>query len=169
MADQEPNGGTPDGADGHGCDGDHPGPRSGASRAALPLGLGAATLVGCVAVAAANPGDDGAPLCWSRAVFGVDCPFCGGLRATNSMLRGDIAAAADHNVVLAIAMPVAVLMWIWWTWHAWRGDDLSAMQGRSAPKWILAVAGVLVIAFGLVRNFGGAAWLRWLHSDTYVG
>ena len=67
------------------------GPTASVSRSralTLPLALGAATMCGCVAVAAMNPGDDGVPLCWSRSVFGVDCPFCGGLRATNALLRG---------------------------------------------------------------------------------
>jgi hypothetical protein len=136
---------------------------------ALPVGLGAVTLGGCIAIGIANPGDDGVPLCWSRSVFGVDCPFCGGLRATNSLVRGDFGAALDHNVVLAVAMPVAVLMWIWWTWKSWRGDDLSTPARNGSPVWISVVAGVLLVAFGVIRNFSSAGWMRWLHSDAFVG
>lgn len=139
------------------------------SRIALPIGLGALTLGGCIAVAASNPGDDGAPLCWSRAVFGVDCPFCGGLRATNSLLRGDVTAALDHNVMLAVAMPVAVLMWVWWTWNSWRGNEISGPSSAQTPTWISVAAGVLLVAFGVVRNFTGTGWMRWLYSDTFVG
>ncbi|MGI9578666.1 MAG: DUF2752 domain-containing protein [Microthrixaceae bacterium] len=139
------------------------------ARVALPVGLAALTLGGCVAVAATNPGDDGVPLCWSRSVFGVDCPFCGGLRATNSLLRGDMGAALDHNVVLAVAMPIAVLMWIWWTWNAWRGNEISAPQRSRTPLWISIAATIALVAFGVIRNFTGAGWMRWLHSDTFVG
>ena len=135
-------------------------------RVALPVGLGAVAVCGCVAVAAFDPGDDGVPLCWSRAVFGVDCPFCGGLRATNALLRGQPGAALDHNVVLAVALPVAVLMWVWWTARQWRG---TAEPARRVPLWITAPAGVLLVAFGIVRNLTGPAWARWLHSDTWAG
>ncbi|MCP4437001.1 MAG: DUF2752 domain-containing protein [Actinomycetia bacterium] len=133
---------------------------------ALPLGLGAVTVCGCIAVAAADPGDSGTPLCWSRAVFGVDCPFCGGLRATNALLRGNIGDALDHNVVLAVALPVTVLMWLWWMGRRLRGGD---SEPKRIPLWISVTAAVLVVAFGIVRNFTGTTWARWLHSDSFVG
>ncbi|MEZ5239275.1 MAG: DUF2752 domain-containing protein [Microthrixaceae bacterium] len=134
-------------------------------RIAAPLALGAIALAGCVAVAAADPGDDGVPLCWSRTVFGVDCPFCGGLRATNSLVRLDPGAAADHNIVLTVLMPVAVLMWVLWLVRRWRGEP----EVPRTPNWLVVTAGVLVVAFGVVRNFGGPAWIRWLHSDSFAG
>lgn len=136
-----------------------------ATRLAAPLALGAVTLGGCIAVAAANPGDSGTPLCFSRSVFGVDCPFCGGLRATNSLIRGDFVAALDHNAILAVALPLAVLMWVWWLVREWRGDG----PPRRLPIWIVTTAGILLIAFGVIRNLGGPAWIRWIHSDTYPG
>lgn len=135
-------------------------------RLVAPLALGAVAIGGCIAVGAANPGDDGTPLCWSRSVFGVDCPFCGGLRATNSLVRADLGSALDHNVVLAIALPVVALMWVSWLVRQWRCDDY---QRQELPKWLVVTAGVLVITFGVVRNFGGPAWIRWLHSDGYAG
>lgn len=136
-----------------------------ARRLAAPLALGAVALGGCIAVAATNPGDTGTPLCFSRSVFGVDCPFCGGLRATNSLIHGNVVAALDHNAVLAVALPLATVMWVWWLVREWRGDD----PPRSPPTWIVAVAGILVVAFGVVRNLGGPEWIRWIHSDTYPG
>lgn len=135
-------------------------------RLALPVGLGAVAVCGCVAVAAFDPGDDGVPLCWSRAVFGVDCPFCGGLRATNALLRGRPGAALDHNVLLAVALPVAALMWLWWMARQWRG---TAEPARRVPLWITALAAVLLVAFGIVRNLTGPAWARWLGSDAWAG
>ncbi len=130
-----------------------------------PLAMGTLALGGCVAVAIADPRDDGTPLCWSRSVFGVDCPFCGGLRATNSLLRGDLASALDHNVVLGLALPVAALMWLWWLVRQWRGDEAT----RRLPNWLVVTSAVLLVAFGVLRNFGGPAWIRWLHSDAYLG
>lgn len=135
-------------------------------RLALPLGLGATAVCGCVAVAAFDPGDDGVPLCWSRSVFGVDCPFCGGLRATNALVRGHLGAAVDHNLVLAVALPVAALMWLWWMTRQWRGDQAPPTR---VPTWISVTAVVLLVGFGFVRNLAGPAWTRWLHSDTWAG
>jgi len=129
------------------------------------VALGAAAIGGCIAVAATNPGDAGVPLCWSRSLFGVDCPFCGGLRATNSLLRGDLLAALDHNVVLAVAMPITVLWWVWWTVRQWRGIEEPMPR---APGWLTWTAGGLLVAFGILRNFGGPSWVRYLHSDTFV-
>ncbi len=102
----------------------------------------------------------------SRSVFGVDCPFCGGLRATNALLRGNFGSALDHNVVLAVALPVVALMWVWWVVREWRGDGPPPVK---VPNWITVTAAILLVVFGIVRNFGGPAWIRWLHSDAFVG
>ena len=41
-----------------------------------------------------DPDKGGAyPLCPSKALFGVDCPACGGLRGTNALLHGRIGEA----------------------------------------------------------------------------
>jgi len=135
-------------------------------RLALPLALGATAACGCVAVALVNPGDKGVPVCWSQAVFGVDCPFCGGLRCTNALLRGNVGQALDHNVVLAVALPVTVLLWVWWVSRQWRGITEPAVR---VPKWLGVTAAVLLVAFAVVRNLGAPAWARWLHSDLYRG
>jgi hypothetical protein len=135
-------------------------------RLALPLALGATAVCGCAAIALVDPGDDGVPLCWSRSVFGVDCPFCGGLRCTNALLRGNLGEAIDHNVVLAAALPVAVLMWVWWVARSWRGEPSPVSK---APNWLVITAAILLVVFGVVRNLTGTALSRWLHSDLYAG
>lgn len=117
-------------------------------------------------MALADPGDNGVPLCWSRSVFGVDCPFCGGLRATNALLRGHFGAALDHNVILAVVLPVTVLMWVWWLSRQWRGTATEAVK---VPRWISASAVILLVAFGIARNLRGSTWTRWLNSDTFAG
>jgi hypothetical protein len=119
-----------------------------------------------VAVALVNPGDQGVPVCWSQAIFGVDCPFCGGLRCTNALLRGHLGEALDHNVVLAAALPVMGLLWVWWVARQWRGVTDPAPR---VPRWLTVTAAVLLVAFTVVRNLGGPAWARWLHSDIYRG
>lgn len=129
-----------------------------------PLAVGAAAVCGCVAIAIVDPTDSGVPICWSQALFGVDCPLCGGLRATNALMRGQFGAAADHNVLVAIALPVIAIVWVAWV--------VAQMIGRPfrlprVPRWLIGTAAVLLLAFTVARNVGGPAWVDWLASTTY--
>ena len=56
------------------------------------------------AVIWANPTDSGVPICWSQAAFGIDCPLCGGLRCTNALLRGDLAALHEAGAIGKVTM-----------------------------------------------------------------
>jgi hypothetical protein len=129
-----------------------------------PVATGAALALGCAAVALWDPGDGGTAVCWSKSVFGVDCPLCGGLRATNALLRGDWLAAADHNVLVAIALPVVVVLWAVWL--------VRSLQDRpfrlpAVPRPVLVAVGVALLAFAVVRNLDvDVGWVHWLASDT---
>ncbi len=136
-------------------------------RLALPVTLGAVAACSCAAVALIDPGDDGVPVCWSRSVFGIDCPFCGGLRCANALLRGRVGEALDHNVILAAALPAVTLMWVWWLVRSWRGDDPPAL--RKIPNWLVVTSALLLLAFAVVRNLSGTPLSRWLYSDLYTG
>ena len=41
--------------------------------------------------------------CPVRAVFGIDCPGCGGTRALGALMRGDVRQAARENVAALVA------------------------------------------------------------------
>jgi hypothetical protein len=88
------------------------------------------------------------PLCPSRALFGVDCPACGGLRGTHDLLRGHVGQALDHNLLLPgflAVLGVALALW------------LLPLVGRPAgtlrlPRWAMVGAVALVGAFTVARN-----------------
>ncbi len=129
-----------------------------------PLLAGVAAAAGCLAIAVVDPQDSGVPICWSQGLFGVDCPLCGGLRATNALLRGDVAAAADHNVFVAVALPVVAVVWVAWV--------VAQVVGRPfrlprVPRWLMGVGVVAAVAFTVARNVGGPAWVDWLAATSY--
>ena len=107
--------------------------------------------------------DGGAPLCWSKGFLGVDCPFCGGLRCVNSLVRGDWLAAADHNVLLAVLLPAPAVLWV-----VWLVKSVRCEQFRLPPLSRMAWVGIVVflVAFTVVRNVGGPAWPDWTNSGA---
>lgn len=118
----------------------------------LTLG-GAALALGYLRVVDPNsPGHY--PLCPTRALFGVDCPGCGGLRATHDLLCGNVSGALDHNVLIVVFIPVAIYFWVRWAVRAWRGRTPETTYGEFRRRnQVLVVAMVLLLVFGVVRNF----------------
>ena len=129
-----------------------------------PVLVGAGVAAASLAIAAWNPTDGGAPLCWSKGFLGVDCPFCGGLRCVNSLVRGDWLAAADHNVLLAVVLPVAAVLWVVWLVKAVRGERFELPKVPTLA-WVGIV--VFLVAFTVARNVGGPAWAEWINSGVY--
>ena len=129
-----------------------------------PVVTGAVVVCGCAAIAVTNPTDTGIPLCWSRAIFGIDCPLCGGLRCVNELLRGNWLAAADHNVLAAVLLPIATVVWVIWLAAALRGRTIH--WRRPSRRAVIGIVAVLAV-FTVLRNVGGPAWMDWLGSGTY--
>jgi len=113
-------------------------------------GLGTALLL-------ARPPVDGAyPACPWRAITGWDCPFCGGLRAVAALAHGDWATAVDFNLLVAIAVPAAVLVALVAVVLGPRGAPLvGALTSR--PAFI--VAAFAVGGFFVLRMLPFASWL----------
>ena len=124
--------------------------------------IGGVVAVGAAAIALVNPRDSGVPVCWSQGVFGIDCPLCGGLRCVNSLARGDLLAAADHNLVLAVALPVAVVAWALWMVWAVRGRRFSF---PAVPRWVWTIAAVAVVAFTVTRNMDLGPFAHYLAAE----
>lgn len=129
-----------------------------------PVGMGLLAAAGIAYTAWQDPNADGVfPQCPTQALLGVDCPGCGGLRAVHAFTRGDLAGAADHNVVLAVALPLVVLVWLRWLLHS-LGVRVPRLPRVPRRAWVgLAVA---VLAFSVVRNLDGLPLFEYLGSTA---
>jgi hypothetical protein len=138
-------------------------PPSARAQWALPAALGAAAAGGVVAIAALAPSDGGRPICLSQAAFGFDCPFCGGLRCVSALARLDPWTAADHNVVLAVALPLVAVAWLVWMVATLRG---RALRVPRVPVATWVALGVWLVVFTVVRNLGADGWTGWLAATA---
>ena len=87
---------------------------------------------------------------------GLDCPGCGSTRSLGALIRLDLAAAFDHNALVPIALVFVVVSWVLWTWSRWSARPTPALV--RGPVSIVAIA-VVLVAFTVVRNLDGGAWL----------
>jgi hypothetical protein len=87
-----------------------------------------ALLVGAALLPLAPPSRfPGLPTCVFKSATGLPCPFCGGTRATQALLRGDLARALYLNVAAlpAVITFVAAALVLGW----------EAMRGRAVGDW----------------------------------
>jgi len=107
--------------------------------------------VGCVAVARWDGTSSPLGPCPFQLLLGVDCPGCGMTRAVRSLTHLDVAAAADHNLLLLAALPVLA-----WAWVAWvgRAAGIPVPVPRLGNRATVALVAVIA-AFAVVRNLPG--------------
>lgn len=124
-------------------------------RLVAPLGVAALAVGACAYLAAVDPSEPGHyPVCPSRAIFGVDCPGCGGMRAMHSLLHGDVSAALDHNALILVFIGAAVALWAVWLARAIRGSAPAVTHRQFRVRNVMLISGlVALLAFGVVRNF----------------
>ena len=116
------------------------------------LWVGLATAAGLAGVMFFfNPAEHGFfPRCYFRAVTGWDCPGCGGLRAAHQLLHGEVRAAFARNPLLVLALPLVGYFAVVFLLARVTGQKLP--QPFRSAHWIW-VAAVVVVAFGVARNF----------------
>ncbi|MCV7044533.1 DUF2752 domain-containing protein [Mycobacterium frederiksbergense] len=121
-------------------------PESATTRAGL-IGAGAAGAGALAYIGLADPHRPGFlfPGCPFKALTGLDCPACGGLRMTHDLLNGDLTAAVVDNVFLLVALP-ALAVWLVVRWR--RGLTLMPM---AATVTVVVAA----VAWTVVRNWPG--------------
>ena len=113
-------------------------PRS--RRLVAPLAVGALTLCSAAYVGFVDPNQPGHyPLCPTKALTGLDCPGCGGLRATHALVTGDVVGALDHNALVALLIiPLALAAWVAWLVRCWR-EPAQPVVLANAPVQYAAV------------------------------
>lgn len=79
-------------------------------------------------------------------------------------MHGQFGVAADHNVLVAIALPIIAIVWVVWVAAQMIGRPFRLPQ---VPRWLIGVLAVAVLAFTIARNVGGPPWVDWLASTTY--
>jgi hypothetical protein len=120
--------------------------------------VAALAAAGCAYVALMNPNESSVyPQCPFRAMTGLDCPGCGLTRSVYALLHGDVARAVDHNVLVVLLVPLAVLGFVKWT------AGRLGYQGPRLPRyrpWMSVALGVVLFGFLVVRNLPGLDFLR---------
>ena len=121
-------------------------PEGATVRAGL-IGTGVALAGALAYIGLADPHRPGFlfPACPFKALTGLDCPACGGLRMTHDLLNGDLAAAVVDNVFLLVAMP-ALAVWLVVRWR--RGLTLM-------PTAATVTLVVTAVAWTVMRNWPG--------------
>ena len=87
------------------------------------------------------------PFCVFHRVTGLECPGCGGLRATHQLLHGHIAMAFRYNPLVVTAAPFVLVLLVrrWWRGP---GHPLSH-RAMVIMAWL---AFVVLVTFWIVRN-----------------
>lgn len=111
------------------------------------LGTGALLAGGLAYVGIGNPHSPHFmfPACPFRALTGLYCPGCGGLRMTHDILHGDFAAAAVDNAFMLVGLPL-LLAWVLVRWR--RGQPWM-----TTPALVVII--VAAITWTVVRNLPG--------------
>lgn len=89
--------------------------------------------------------------CPFHALTGWWCPACGGLRAVNDLMHGDVVGSLSSNIWV---VPLLAL-WVVWAVSRWTGAPVRVPVGRTAGFAILAV----LVGYTVLRNVPAGAWL----------
>jgi hypothetical protein len=105
----------------------------------------------CGLLLAVNPATGVYPPCPSQVLAGIDCPLCGGLRATSSLLQGDFGSFVGHNALLAVAYPLVIAYWVLLVFQK-RNPQFRPLTSSAAKRTVIVGGIVTVAAFTLLRN-----------------
>lgn len=122
-----------------------------ASRLVAPAAVAGVAAAGCAAVWFGDPTTPGGvlPVCPFKALTGLDCPACGGLRMVYSVMHGDVLGALYYNAVALVALGFLTVCFVAWTRSRWRGEaDWNPPWLRG---WVPAIIVVVFVAWFAIR------------------
>jgi hypothetical protein len=98
--------------------------------------------------------------CPLKAATGLDCPFCGGLRASHDLLVGDVSASFDQNLLVPL-LAVTAGLWaaVWWFRQRSRTARGAARQTVTLSNRVVVTVVVLLAVFTVARNLPGVPFL----------
>ena len=108
---------------------------------------GGGALLGMLLVFDPHAGIPYLPVCPFRMVTGWDCPGCGGLRASWSLIHGDVRAAWAENALIFLVLPALTLGLFLWFRAA-----ISRRLAFRLPYPVVWLAVVIATAWVLARN-----------------
>jgi len=116
-----------------------------------PLIVAASAMLACAAVWVGDPTTPNGPLpvCPTKALLGIDCPGCGGMRMLYSLMHGNLVAAVRYNALGLVAVGLLVWAYVAWTYGRVVGRRITSWQHH---RWSAVVALWVVMAWFVVRN-----------------
>ena len=118
-----------------------------------PVCVTLAALCACAYVTLQDPDNPHTlmPQCPTKMLTGLDCPLCGGLRMVHNLIVGHWSTAMHDNLLLLIATPFVVVLWVRWVFARVTGRAFTFMLSR---RWTYALL-VLAAVWMVVRNLPG--------------
>ena len=95
------------------------------------------------------------PRCFFKMMTRLDCPGCGGLRATHQLLHGHLRAAFALNPLFIAAIPVVAFFSFRALFERITGSKSRRFMRYTTAVWI---GGAIVIVFGVLRNLPWRVW-----------
>lgn len=146
-----------------------------AQRMFWPVTATVATVGAAFYIRAVDPNNGGYPFCPLKALTGLDCPACGGLRCVHALMTGDIGTALDQNLIAVFVLPMIVVWAAFALAARWRGDDLTdtvevagdrsgsvaALETKARALrllWIVLISATII--FTIARNIPGVPFLH---------
>ncbi len=89
------------------------------------------------------------PRCMLKQLTGLDCPGCGGLRATHQLLHGHVLTAFRLNPLLVTLAPLVAVWLVWAGVQRFRHRAFPEIPLTPRRVWLLVA---VTVGFSVLRN-----------------